>query len=129
QLVALRVRRSGTRASALRAGSSDDAAAPQSAHAGGAPAASAAAAGSPVDGLTTDIPGVGEPAASSGAMRGISIVLLGIAAVAGVALAVLRTRGPRRACRDCGAAIGDSGDLCASCRHAAADALRRATAD
>ena len=129
QLVSLRVRRGSAGASAGRGGSRDEAAAPQTAH-GGASEAAPTAAAPPVDGQPTDIPaGAAERAASSSAARVIGIVLLGIAALAGVLLAVMRTRSSRRTCRDCGAAIGDSGDLCASCRQAAAEALRRAAAD
>lgn len=42
---------------------------------------------------------------------------------------VVRARLRRRACKTCGARIGDSGDLCAVCRHQAAEALRRAAAE
>jgi hypothetical protein len=64
--------------------------------------------------------------------RGTTIVggvLLAIAAVAGGSLFVIGRRRQRRACRECRAAIDDSGDLCATCRHAAAEILRRAASE
>jgi hypothetical protein len=128
KLVAMRVRRS-TGASATAAASSDNAAAAQNLRAADASPASAAASASPVDGHAGIPSDAGEPTSSSGSMRAIGVVLVGLAAIAGVSLALMRGRDTRRACRECGAEIGDSGDLCASCRHAAADALRRAAAD
>jgi hypothetical protein len=56
-------------------------------------------------------------------------VLLAIAAVAGGSLVLIKKRGPRLVCRECGAATTQLGDLCPACRHAAADALRRAAAE
>jgi hypothetical protein len=44
-----------------------------------------------------------------------------------VLLAKKRRQGPRK-CRSCGG-VAEAGDLCNQCRHAAADALRHATAD
>jgi hypothetical protein len=38
---------------------------------------------------------------------------------------VIRSRRTRRTCRECGAVVPDSGDLCSTCRRAAAEALRR----
>jgi hypothetical protein len=126
QLVALRVRRGSIGGNTARAASKDDAAAAQSAASiDRSPAASVSRAGGQPAGIpsTTD-----ERATSSAAMRAVGVVLLGIAAIAGVSLALIRTRASRRECRECHVAIGDSGDLCASCRHAAADQLRRAAA-
>jgi hypothetical protein len=51
--------------------------------------------------------------------------LLTIAAVAVGALVVIGNRRKRRTCRECGAAVPDSGDLCSNCRRSAAEALRR----
>src|SRR5436190_1197242 len=51
--------------------------------------------------------------------------VLAIAVIAAGALVLLRNRRERRTCRECGAAVPDSGDLCSNCRHAAAEALRR----
>jgi hypothetical protein len=48
-----------------------------------------------------------------------------MALIAGSAFVVIRRRRPQRTCRECGAAVPDSGDLCSACRHAAADTLRR----
>jgi hypothetical protein len=42
---------------------------------------------------------------------------------------VVKGRRVRRTCRECGAVIADSGDLCSTCRHAAAEALRRAATE
>lgn len=52
---------------------------------------------------------------------------LGALAAAGVAVAfAVRSRGSRRKCRTCGATISHA-DLCAKCRHDAAEALRHAS--
>ncbi len=65
------------------------------------------------------------PQASSRAELIIGGVLLAIAAIAAGALVVLQSRRKRRRCRECGAPVRDSGDLCSNCRRAAAEALRR----
>ena len=41
----------------------------------------------------------------------------------------LRTRRASHKCRVCGASVEASGDLCKSCRHEAAEAVRRAVAE
>jgi hypothetical protein len=51
-----------------------------------------------------------------------------IASVAGTAFVLMRDRRTSSACRGCGAAVEGSGDMCANCRHEAADARRRAVA-
>ena len=42
---------------------------------------------------------------------------------------VIRLRRSRRVCRVCGTRVGRSGDMCTTCRHEAADVLRRAAAE
>jgi DnaJ-domain-containing protein 1 len=56
----------------------------------------------------------------------VTLVLASIAAIAAGSFVVLRRGVSRRHCHQCGIEIVDSGDLCAPCRHAAADAVRRA---
>jgi hypothetical protein len=56
------------------------------------------------------------------------VVVTIAAAGAGVAVA-LRTRGSRRVCRVCQAKMGTPGDLCPTCRHEAAETLRRGAAE
>jgi len=104
QLVALRTRR--TRATRAQASTATPAAEASAASA----AAPSAPAPSPGSSLTALIAG--------GA-------LLLIGAIAAATLVVARRRRGRRSCRECGAALPNSGDLCATCRHAAAEALRR----
>jgi hypothetical protein len=54
---------------------------------------------------------------------------LTVASVAGgLAFVARKRRQVLRKCRSCGG-VAEAGELCSSCRHAAADALRRATAD
>jgi hypothetical protein len=65
------------------------------------------------------------PQTSSRTSLIIGGVILTIAAIAAGALVVLKGRRVRRRCRECGAMVTDSGDLCSNCRHAAAEALRR----
>jgi hypothetical protein len=48
---------------------------------------------------------------------------------AGVILLAVRARRPQRTCRVCGVVVLDSGDLCQTCRHDAAEVLRRAAAE
>jgi DnaJ-domain-containing protein 1 len=51
-----------------------------------------------------------------------------VLAAAGVVLRAVRSRRTRRRCRVCGVDVPDS-DLCPTCRHEAAEALRRAAAE
>jgi hypothetical protein len=55
--------------------------------------------------------------------------LVAVAVIAGSALVVLKGRRVRRKCRECGAVVPESGDLCPTCRRAAAEALRRVTTE
>ena len=53
-----------------------------------------------------------------------------VASAGGAAFVLLRNRrAPQQACRGCGAAVDGAGDMCASCRHEAAEARRRAAAE
>ena len=55
-----------------------------------------------------------------------------VASAGGAAFVLLRNRRaphPQQACRGCGAAVDGAGDMCASCRHEAAEARRRAAAE
>jgi DnaJ-domain-containing protein 1 len=54
------------------------------------------------------------------------VVVLG---AAGGVVAVTRARRSRHVCRVCGTRLETTGDMCATCRHEAADTLRRAAAD
>jgi DnaJ-domain-containing protein 1 len=51
-----------------------------------------------------------------------------VLAAAGVALLAVKSRRPRRTCRVCGVDLPDS-DLCPTCRHEAAETLRRAAGE
>jgi hypothetical protein len=55
-------------------------------------------------------------------------LLTTIVAVGGVLLALKARRAPRK-CRVCGADLSEPGDLCQTCRHDAAQAVRSATAE
>lgn len=89
-----------------------------------APPAAEAAAASPA-GVVAPPPS-GMAAISSRAWLAAALVTT-LCAVAVVAVAV-RARRARRICQVCGTPVA-LGDLCAACRHEAADTLRRATAD
>ena len=53
-----------------------------------------------------------------------------VASAGGAAFVLLRNRrAPQQACRGCGAVVDGAGDMCASCRHEAAEARRRAAAE
>jgi hypothetical protein len=49
--------------------------------------------------------------------------------VSGVAFLAAKSRRPRRVCRVCGTSVPHSASLCQTCRHVAAEALRRAAAE
>ncbi len=55
--------------------------------------------------------------------------LLVLITAAGAAVAIRKRKPARHFCGSCGTAIAGGGGLCADCRHQAADALRRATAE
>ena len=55
--------------------------------------------------------------------------LVTVVAIAAGALLVTKSRRARRTCRECSAVIPDSGDLCSTCRHAAAEVIRRASTE
>ena len=63
----------------------------------------------------------------SGLWIGSALVTLFVAA--GGALLAMRARRAPRKCRVCGQDAPDSGELCPSCRHEAAEALRRAATE
>jgi DnaJ-like protein len=59
----------------------------------------------------------------------IGATLLTLIVVAGAAVLVFKARRPTRTCRVCGGDVPESGDLCQTCRHDAAEAVRVATAE
>ena len=65
------------------------------------------------------------PASSAASIAAIGGTVGGVLAAAGCVLLKLRPRRAVRPCRVCGIAVPDS-DLCPTCRHEAAEALRRA---
>jgi hypothetical protein len=70
------------------------------------------------------------PASSrlSGVWIGAALIVL-IAGGAGALFVRTRTRRAVGACRTCGAALAERGDLCQKCRHEAAETLRRASTE
>jgi hypothetical protein len=69
------------------------------------------------------------PEASSG-MLWLILAIGGVASAGGTAFVMMRgKRTSQTACRGCGAAVEGSGDMCANCRHEAAEARRRAIAE
>jgi hypothetical protein len=115
QLTALRARRKGTARPA-------DAAPPPEPVAAPAPAAGAS------DGSAQLPPPVASSAGSSKA-RWAGAAGMATAILAGGALLVRRNRKPARVCRTCGKMFSETGDLCPTCRHEAAEALRHAAAE
>jgi hypothetical protein len=67
------------------------------------------------------------PARPSRVWIGVSLLTVAVAACA--ILLIVRARRARRTCRVCGKYVPDSGDLCPTCRHEAAAALRRAATE
>jgi uncharacterized Zn finger protein (UPF0148 family) len=130
QLVALRVHRGSRGAAVVRPAANDAPAARERAAAAAPDAAPAVDSTSAVDVQRSGAAAAAhESAAASGLVRAIGVVLLVVAAIAGGSLAGLRMRRARRTCRECGAPIVETGDLCAACRHTAAETLRRAAAE
>jgi hypothetical protein len=92
----------------------------------------------PSDGTALAPPVVNAPAASAApAPRHASSWSLGLwigaafltsAVVAGGVLLALKAGRPPRTCRVCGADLSEPGDLCQTCRHEAAEAVRSAAA-
>ncbi len=91
------------------------------------PAAPAVAAQAP------DLTALAEAVATAPPSSGSAVMLwstIGVAALLAASVAgffLTRRRRPASKCRTCGVAVPGGGDLCQGCRHAAADALRRAT--
>jgi hypothetical protein len=76
-----------------------------------------------------EAPPAGPPASRvSGVWIAAALVAVTVAA-AGGAFVTVSTRRKFGACRTCGVKLLERGDLCQKCRHEAADALRRATAE
>jgi hypothetical protein len=93
-----------------------------------ADAASAATPASSASALVAPPPVV--PVSVPASRWWIAATLLGvIIAGAGGAVVVLRARRAPGTCRSCGNKLVEQGDLCQACRHEAADARRRASAD
>lgn len=96
-----------------------------------APASPSETDPSPSDSTPFDSPA---PQASSATSRstglwiGAAVAALGFA-VGGFLLAKKIRRRPGAACRVCGASLSEAGALCPSCRHEAAETLRRAAAE
>jgi len=93
------------------------------------PPAPAPTAVAPADASETPAPVVEQAAPpQSHKMRVVAIagsVVLVVGAAVGGVLFSRRKRPVRRVCRTCGAEVAGTGDLCATCRHEAAEALRR----
>jgi hypothetical protein len=87
----------------------------------------AAAALAPVDAHTA-APVLSASFLSSFPLQSMSALLITIAASAAVVCFVKARRG-RHACRVCAVRVHGPGDLCANCRHDAAETLRHAAAD
>jgi hypothetical protein len=69
-------------------------------------------------------------AGSSGTLWLILAIVGGVASVGGTAFVMMRgKRTSHTACRGCGAPVEGGGDMCANCRHEAAEARRRAIAE
>jgi len=132
QLIALRARHAGAAQTPAR--TSTAASDAQSAAVAATPTpASATTAASGTAAVDTPVAAPPwAPAASFTATRNIQAagaVLLLVATVTAGSILAIKRRRIRRVCRDCGGPIGESGDLCASCRHTAADAMRRAATE
>jgi hypothetical protein len=70
-----------------------------------------------------------QPEDSSGTLW-LVLAIGGVASAGGTAFMLMRgKRPPHTICRGCGAAVEGSGDMCANCRHEAAEARRRAAAE
>jgi len=71
-----------------------------------------------------------QPEKSSG-MLWLILAIGGVASAGGTAFVLMRGKRPsaQTVCRGCGAAVDGSGDMCANCRHEAAEARRRAIAE
>ena len=72
------------------------------------------------------------PAPQESSMLTLQLAAAGLAAVAGVAALVffvMKARRARHVCRVCGVRVTGATDLCAACRHEAAEAVRRAAAE
>ncbi len=59
----------------------------------------------------------------------IGVTLVALVAVCGGALLAVKGRAATRRCRVCGADAPEAGDLCPTCRHETAEALRQAAAE
>jgi hypothetical protein len=69
------------------------------------------------------------PRASSGTLW-LVLAIGGVASAGGTAFMLMRGKRTRfTVCRGCGAAVEGTGDMCANCRHEAAEARRRALAE
>jgi hypothetical protein len=66
---------------------------------------------------------------SSRALVWIGVTLVALVAAGGGAFVALKGRRAIRKCRSCGAHVPGAGDLCPTCRHEAAEALRHAAAE
>jgi uncharacterized Zn finger protein (UPF0148 family) len=70
-----------------------------------------------------------QPEQSSG-MLWLILAIGGVASAGGTAFVLMRgKRTSHTACRGCGAPVEGGGDMCANCRHEAAEARRRAIAE
>ena len=83
----------------------------------------------PVEDAATAVAPVPVPEPSSSTLWWVVGAIAAAAGAGGVAFVAMRSKRPQQVCRGCGAAVEGSGDLCANCRHEAADARRRAIAE
>ena len=115
QLVALRER--------WNKGKPSDAASTETAVPAQAPVETGVPAPASVDALSASL--TEQPASSRSWLWWLGgALVLALAGGAGAFVAMKTRRPEKRVCRVCGA-VAESGDLCASCRHEAAEALRR----
>ena len=84
----------------------------------------------PVETIAAAAPPPLPPQASSSRLW-LALAIGGVASAGGTAFMLMRgKRGPKLTpCRSCGAGVEGAGDMCANCRHEAAEARRRAIAE
>jgi len=72
------------------------------------------------------------PAPTESSLVSVQTAAMGLAAVAALgalAFFAVKSKRPRHVCRVCSVPVAGAGDLCAACRHEAAETVRRAAAE